>query len=99
MKLGSDFEQLREIMIAQGEIDHEAAIAEFPIRVNLGGWVDDLDTNCERMQRIELWLKSKFGPDRYLAFPGTSMGKYKEDCFVVFMRTPEDAILFKLSTL
>lgn len=100
MDVSAEFEKFREIMVAQGERDHEAAISAFPYRVEFGGWSkEDLEANCERMACIEKWLSERLPVDRYLAFPGTSIGKYKEDCFVVFMRDSYDAVILKLSIL
>lgn len=95
-KLDRYFEKYRRHCIAQGEQEHERAIAPYPIRVRLK-FGPDLEANTEEMCRIERELGEIFLEGSFLAFPGTSVGKYKEDCYCLFFENKRDAVLARLS--
>lgn len=82
--------------IAQGEHEHASQLQEFSHRVRLS-FNSDLNANCDRMVAIEEFLLTVLSPEDFRAFPGTAVGKYKEDIFCVFFRHSKDAILMKLT--
>lgn len=90
------FKKFRRHCIAEGEREHERAIAQYPVRVKLK-FGPDLEANTREMVRIEHELAEIFLEGSFLAFPGTSVGKYKEDCYCLFFENKRDAVLARLS--
>lgn len=86
-------EQLKELLIVQGEYNFEQQVKDFPYHVTL-----DLAKKDDVLGKQALdWLEANLSTDEYLAFPNEAIGIYKDCSSNIYFRSVSLATLFKLS--
>lgn len=96
-KTNPTFEQIRLELIAEGVKAFETEIAPYPFVV-VGTYPEYVDDNLGCLgyiSRAEEWLRENI-KGKYLAFPGTAIGKHMHCCRNVYFVDERDALYFKL---
>jgi hypothetical protein len=96
-KTNPTFEEIRRELIAQGVDEFEKQIVRYPFVVfpSYPEYEDDPKGCLDYISKAEQWLAENV-KRRYLAFPGTAIGKHARCCRNVYFVRERDAVYFKL---
>jgi len=90
------YNQMRDLLVRQGEIHFEEEVRDFPHGMEVKGLGTE-DFASKQECDLTAWLKEMAGPGNYLFMPSNAQGKYKDKWNWVYFKDPAIAVLFKLT--